>query len=56
MTIITIIVGNLFLLNLIQVLKGNVKERFPKEVTLCQQAPKDLVTELRKAAYFPKSK
>ena len=30
--------------------------RFPKEVTLCQQAPKDLVTELRKPVYFPKSK
>lgn len=36
--------------------KGAMFRRFPKEVTLCQQAPKDLVTELRKAAYFPKSK
>lgn len=36
--------------------KGVMFRRFPKEVTLCQQAPKDLVTELRKAAYFPKSK
>ena len=36
--------------------KAAMFRRFPKEVTLCQQAPKDLVTELRKPAYFPKSK
>ena len=30
--------------------------RFPKEVTLCQYAPKDLVIDLREPAYFPQSK